>query len=91
MDSHDGGTAASWFWTSCQSVVGGIQDAFEGMLILNSSTDFLPEKRSFPVNRQYCNLYDHIQLMYGAFPQCKLSIAFSLWNHVIYLQVSSSS
>ncbi|RVX00841.1 AUGMIN subunit 7 [Vitis vinifera] len=32
LDSHDGGTTASWVWTSCQSLVGGVQDAFEGNL-----------------------------------------------------------
>ena len=50
LDSYVGGTAASWFWTSCQSVVGGIQDAFEGIPMLNSSTNFLTEKRFFLSN-----------------------------------------
>lgn len=32
MDTHDGGPPTSWVWTSCQSFIGGVQDAFEGNL-----------------------------------------------------------
>ncbi|KAE7999237.1 hypothetical protein FH972_003690 [Carpinus fangiana] len=32
LDTHDGGTTAPWVWPSCQSLIGGIQDAFEGNL-----------------------------------------------------------
>jgi hypothetical protein len=31
LDAHDGSATASWVWTSCQPVVGGIQDALEGI------------------------------------------------------------
>lgn len=30
LDSHDGGTTASWVWACGQSLVRGIQDAFKG-------------------------------------------------------------
>lgn len=43
LDTHDGGTPASWVWTSCQSLIGGIQDAFEGtsMLIMKYDLYFM--------------------------------------------------
>jgi len=30
LDAYDGGTAASWFWSCCKPVVGGLQNAAEG-------------------------------------------------------------
>lgn len=34
LDTHDGGTTAPWVWPSCKSLIGGIQDAFEGIKLL---------------------------------------------------------
>jgi len=31
LDTHDGSATTSWVWTRCQPVVGGIQDALEGI------------------------------------------------------------
>ena len=32
MDTYDGGSTTTWVWTSCQSVIGGIQNASKGNL-----------------------------------------------------------
>ena len=34
MDTHDGGSTASWLWASCQPIVGSIQYATKGILWL---------------------------------------------------------
>lgn len=34
LDTHDGGSTASWLWSSCQPIVGSIQYAIEGILLL---------------------------------------------------------
>lgn len=41
LDAHDGGTTAPWVWPSCQSLIGGIQDAFEGIFFCSLLVCFI--------------------------------------------------
>lgn len=41
MDTYDGGSTTSWLWTSCQSIIGGVQNASKGNLSLLGKNVFL--------------------------------------------------